>query len=149
MILSHVQPYALDVKNETGKNYVLSNLMTARTFPHYYSLTGTTGGYSFEAKKPQHGLPLCLPRFPMARERYRQAEETVIKAQPRGFNQKRMTSDLEQQKSSKQSKMIVRCPFSPHLPSLYPPHPKQRVQKGTHRHIISVGISTRPGCIII
>ena len=32
-----------------------------------------------------------------------------------------MTSDLEQQKSSKQSKMIVRCPFSPHLPSLYPP----------------------------
>ena len=61
--------------------YVLSNL-PLRTFPNYL-LTGATGGCSFGAKRPQHGLPRCLPRFPMAREREREAEETGHKKHPK------------------------------------------------------------------
>jgi hypothetical protein len=61
--------------------------MTAKMFPHYYLLTGETGGYSFEAKTPQHDLPRCLPRFPMARERDRErkAEETGYKGITKGI----------------------------------------------------------------
>lgn len=61
--------------------YVLSrksNPTRPRTaFPHYSS---TAGGCSFEAKRPQYGLPRCLLRFPMSRGRGE--ERKGIKAYP-------------------------------------------------------------------
>lgn len=75
--LSQVQQHGLDITKTRETKYVPSNL-APRMFPHYL-LTGTTGGCSFVAKRPQHGLPRCLPRFPMARKRGRRKQE-IIKA---------------------------------------------------------------------